>query len=56
MNEVRNYLYNYSIFGQKDETIISDFLTEKIIDFIFSNTINGNIEKLFTNKFEANDD
>ena len=55
MNEVRNYLYNYSIFGQKDETIISDFLTEEIIDFIFSNTINGNIEKLFTNKFEAND-
>ena len=54
MNEVRNYLFNYSIFNGNEIDVIKELLEKEIINFIFTNTVEGKIEDFFNNKLDDN--
>lgn len=54
MNEVRNYMFNFCVFNGNEFDIIEELLDKELINFIFTNTVEGKIEEFFNDKFEGN--
>ena len=54
MNEVRSYLFNFCIFNGNEIDVIKELLEQEIINFIFTNTVEGKIEELFNDKLDNN--